>query len=161
MLNAKGLCYNKPMTRQARSLPPYRPKARPSPRHRRQVALQIGLPLALGVLLAGALGVAAALSPRATAQGGSAAVILLAGLCGLAGLPVLVLLIAAVVVLHKAPAALLQGTARLQRTLQRVERLAHRLSDRASAPWLSLASLKAGLQRLRKRTSSHPPGEEA
>ena len=122
--------------------------------HRRQVALQIGLPLAIGALLVGALVVAAARNPTATAQGGSAAVILLAGLCLIGGLPVLGGIAAVVVLLHKARPAVRQNARRLQRTLDRLDHRTRRLSNQAVAPWLTLAAAWAGLQRLLRRSSS-------
>ncbi len=126
-------------------------------RHRRQVALQIGLPLAVGALLVGALVVAAAQNPATTAQGGSAAVILLTGLCLLSGLPVLGGIVAIVVLLHNARPAVQQNARRLQRTLDRFEHRTRRLNDRAVAPWLTLAATWAGLQRLLRRSSSRDP----
>ncbi|HEY57198.1 MAG TPA: hypothetical protein G4O04_01415 [Anaerolineae bacterium] len=117
-------------------------------RHKTQVALQIGVPLGVGVLLALALAVAAALSPSVTTQGGSAAVILLALLCLLGGLPVLLALVAAVVVMRKAPQAVHRGANHTQGFLRRVGDGIRRLSDRVASPWVRLEGLRAGWQRL-------------
>ena len=117
-------------------------------RHKAQVAWQIGVPLGVGVLLALALGVAAALSPPATVQGGSAAAILLALLCLLGGFPVLLVLVGAVVLMAQAPRAVHRGAGRVQQVLERIQRGARRLSDRVAAPWMRLEEWRAGAQEL-------------
>lgn len=120
-------------------------------RHQIQVVLQIAVPLGVGVLLALALAVAAALSPAVTAQGGSAAAILLALLCLLGGLPVLLVLAGAVVLMHRAPRAVHHSASRTLGFLQRVQRHVRRWSDRAAAPWVRLEGWRAGAQRLLRR----------
>ncbi len=122
--------------------------------HRKQTAWQIGLPLAVGGLILLGLGLAAAWTPTTSAQGGSTAVIFLAGLCMLGALPWLVILVALVLVLHRAPAALHRAFCQLSRGMSQAEDRVRRLSNRAVAPWLRLAGWQAGAARLWRRLSS-------